>query len=161
MSSRFEEKHYEVDTELEESTNKVMAIGLVLMVALVLVFPLYRLTEPANREDARAEQLDALATAGESVWSFNCSSCHGLNGEGAVGPALNSKQFLESANDTQIQHLVSVGVPGTQMAAFSQDFGGPLTSEQIKSITVYLRSWEKDAPDNPDWRAMLNAEAGN
>ena len=38
------------------------------------------------------------------------------------------------------------------MRAFSQDFGGPLTSEQIKAVTTYLRSWEDEAPDNPNWR---------
>ena len=38
------------------------------------------------------------------------------------------------------------------MSAYSQDFAGPLTSEQIKAITVYIRSWEQDAPDRPDWR---------
>lgn len=154
------EPRYAVDTELEASTNRVMLIGAGLMFALVLLFPLYRLTEPANREEARAAQLDDLAAAGESTWSFDCSSCHGLNGEGAIGPALNSKQFLESANNTQIQNIVSVGVPGTQMSAYSLDYGGPLTSEQIKAVVTYIRSWEETAPDRPDWRDMLNAEPG-
>ena len=46
-----------------------------------------------------------------------------------------------------------MGVPGTQMAAFSQDHAGPLTSEQIKAVVTYIRSWESDAPDNPNWRS--------
>jgi hypothetical protein len=62
-------------------------------------------------------------------------------------------QFLQSATDGQIESLIAVGVPGSQMSAYSQDYSGPLTSEQIKALRVFLRSWEDDAPDRPDWRA--------
>lgn len=146
---------YTTDPEIEESTNKVMLWGVVLMLAMVAVFPLYRTFEPAARDEARADQLVSLQAEGEQIWSVNCASCHGLNGEGGVGPALNSKQFLQASTDDQTTLLVSVGVPGSQMSAYSQDFGGPLTSEQIKSVAVFVRSWEPDAPDNPEWRAMM------
>lgn len=143
---------YEVDEELEASTNRVMVYGVVLLFALAAVFPLYRLTEPGNRTESREEHLRSLAESGEALWSLNCSSCHGLNGEGGSAPALNSKQFLQAAGDEQIQTFIAVGVPGTQMSGYSQDFAGPFTSEQIRAVTVYLRSWEEDAPDRPDWR---------
>ncbi len=146
---------YTTDPEIEESTNKVMLWGAVLMLAMVAVFPLYRTFEPAARDEARAEQLVSLQAEGEQIWSVNCIACHGLNGEGGVGPALNSKQFLQAATDDQATLLISVGVPGSQMSAYSQDFGGPLTSEQIKSVVAFMRSWEPTAPDNPDWRAMM------
>jgi len=143
---------YEVDEELERSTNKIMLIGAILMVGMALVFPLYRWTEPNNRDEAYQAQLDSLAGQGEQLWGFNCSSCHGLSGEGGIGPALNAAQFLQSATDEQMRLLISVGVPGSQMGAYAQDHGGPLTSEQIKAVTVYIRSWEADAPDRADWR---------
>lgn len=143
---------YETDEELERSTNRVMLIGTILLFAMAMVFPLYRWFEPANRESARTAHIDSLAESGERIWSFNCASCHGTNGQGEIAPALNSKQFLQSATDEQIELLVAVGIPGSQMSAYSQDFGGPMTSEQIKAVTIYIRSWEEDAPDRPDWR---------
>ena len=143
---------YEVDDELEASTNRVMVFGAVLLVAMAAAFPFYRSFEPANREEARQTNLDSLAESGESLWGFNCASCHGLNGEGGIGPALNSQQFLQSGSDDQISLLVAVGVPGSLMSAYSQDFAGPLTSEQIRAVTIYMRSWEETAPDLPDWR---------
>lgn len=146
---------YTTDPEVEESTNKVMLWGAILMLAMAAVFPLYRWIEPAAREEARDLQLVSLQHEGEQIWSVNCTSCHGLNGEGGVGPALNSQQFLQSASDAQMSQLIAVGVPGSQMSAYSQDFGGPLTSEQIKAVATFIRSWEADAPDNPDWRAMM------
>lgn len=142
----------EEDHELDASTNRVMVVGAFLMFAMALVFPLYRLVEPANREAAYDDQLSSLAGTGETLWSFNCSSCHGVSGEGGIGPALNSQQFLQSATDEQIELLIAVGVPGSAMGAYSQDFSGPLTSEQIRALAVYLRSLEDSAPDLPDWR---------
>ena len=71
---------------------------------------------------------------------------------GGIGPALNSQQFLTSADDAHIKALIAVGIPGSLMSAYALDFGGPLTSEQIDALTAYLRSWEEDAPDDSDWR---------
>jgi mono/diheme cytochrome c family protein len=147
---------YQSDAALDDSTNRVMVWGGILMLALVALFPLYRWVEPANRDEARANQLNSLAEQGGDLWSITCSSCHGLAGEGITAPALNSKQFLQSASDEQTELIVSVGIPGTQMSAYSQDFSGPLTSEQIRAITVFIRSWEDDAPDRPDWRDPQN-----
>lgn len=143
---------YEVDEELERSTNRVMLIGGFLLIGMAMIFPLYRWFEPTDRAASREAHLDSLAEVGEGLWGFNCSSCHGLNGGGGIGPALNSEQFLQAANDEQIELLTAVGVPGSQMGAYSQDFGGPLTSEQVRAVVIYIRSWEEDAPDRPDWR---------
>jgi mono/diheme cytochrome c family protein len=140
------------DPGLEASTDQWMRWGLVLMAALVLAFPLYRIWEPASRAQARDLQQASLATQGQEIFSLNCSACHGLAGEGVDAPALNSQQFLRSATDDQIRLLISVGVPGTAMSAYSIDFGGPLTIEQIRAIATFIRSWEPDAPDRPDWR---------
>lgn len=143
---------YTTDPELDRSTNRVMTIGVVLLLAMAAAFPLYLTYEPSAREDARAIQLESLVEVGAVLWEFDCSSCHGVTGEGDTAPALNSQQFLQSATDEQIHQLVSVGIPGTQMSAYSQDFAGPLTSEQIKAVTAYMRAWEDEAPDMPDWR---------
>jgi mono/diheme cytochrome c family protein len=143
---------FPTDPEVAEGTTRMMQWGLVLMLALVAAFPLYRWFEPDARAEARESHQESLAASGGDIWQFNCAACHGVDGEGGVGPALNSAQFLQSATDDQIKLLVSVGIPGTAMSAFSLDYGGPLTSEQIRSVVAFIRSWEPDAPDRPDWR---------
>lgn len=145
-----------IDQALEKSTNTWMQVGLALMVILVLAFPAYRLLEPSSRDEAREQLIEDLAHQGEELFDSQCAACHGEMGiDGQIGPSLNSKQFLEAATDAQITSLISVGVPGSQMGAYSLDFGGPLTLEQITAITTYLRSLEPDAPDDPDWRAVI------
>jgi mono/diheme cytochrome c family protein len=140
------------DPELEASTNRWMLAGVVVLAGLVLAFPLYRVWEPGSRNAAHETQRASLAEQGGELWSQNCAACHGVDGEGVSAPALNSEQFLRSATDDQAQSLVAVGVPGTAMSAWSQDFGGPLTTEQITAVVSFVRSWEEDAPDRPDWR---------
>ena len=149
-----------VDEALEESTNKWMMWGIGLMVAMALIFPLYRFYEPSNREADREAQLGFLAEQGAELFSSNCTSCHGVDGSGGIGPALNSQQFLEAASDEQISALIAVGVPGSQMSAYSLDFGGSLTLEQIEAITTYLRGLEETAPDFPEWRDPLGLTQG-
>lgn len=148
------------DEELERSTNKWMAWGVGIMLAMALIFPVYRFFEPSNREADREAQAGFLAAQGADLFASNCASCHGIEGTGGIAPALNSKQFLEAATDEQVAALIAVGVPGTQMGAYSLDFGGSMTLEQIDAITAYLRSLEETAPDFPEWRDPLGLAGG-
>jgi len=131
------------DNDLQQSTNKTMFAGTILMVVMVLIFPLYLSIEPTTRSDARATQKASLINEGSNIFE----------GEGISAPALNSKQFLKKVTDKEVSTFISVGVPGSAMPAWSQDFSGPLTSGQITSVTAYLRSLEPNAPDRPDWRS--------
>lgn len=142
-----------VDEGLERSTDKWMISGLVVMVILILGFLFYSWFEPAARADSLEEHEASLVAQGADLYSLNCGSCHGPQGEGGVGPGLNSQQFLAATVDDQVKGLISTGIPGSLMAAYSLDFGGPLTLEEIDALTAYMRSWEETAPDNPDWRS--------
>jgi mono/diheme cytochrome c family protein len=147
------------NNDLERSTNRWMWAGLVLMLIGVVAFPLYRVYEPTARAEAAEANQANLAQAGASLWTSTCASCHGANGAGVDAPALNSLQFLTIASDEQIFSLVNTGVPGTDMAAYGQQFDGPLTRQQIAALTACIRSWEETAPDRPDWRDMVDAPA--
>lgn len=141
------------DPGLEESTNKWMVWGLVFMIVLIVGFVAYLWFEPTARADSLDEHTTVLTAMGVELYELNCASCHGADGEGGVGPALNSQEFLTAANDGQITAIITVGIPGSLMSPYTLEFGGPLTAEEIDGLTTYLRSWEEEAPDVPDWRA--------
>lgn len=143
-----------VDPELEASTARWMQVGIVLMVLFAVAFPVYRIYEPGARATAREQQLAALQAEGQNVYEDACSSCHGSEGQGVDAPALNSKQFLDSVTHDQITSIAAHGIPGTEMSAWSIDYGGPLTSEQLNAAASYIESWRPDAPDRPDWRTV-------
>ncbi|HEX9377157.1 MAG TPA: cytochrome c [Actinomycetota bacterium] len=140
------------DARLRRSLGHWQWAGLVVFLVLVASFPLYKAVESGRRADALAARQAALVTTGHRLWSPDCSSCHGDNGEGVDAPALNSKQFLESVSDGQMHHIVQSGVPGTEMPAWWDEFGGQLTDDEIAALVAYVRSWEKSAPSRPNWR---------
>jgi mono/diheme cytochrome c family protein len=141
--------------DLEASTVKWMWAGAIIMGLLIVAFPLYRLYEPSGRTDAREVQAAFLADLGGEIFNGQCAGCHGQEGRGGLGSAIGSKDFLEAVDDSQISQLIALGVPGTEMVAYSSDNGGPLTSTQIESVATYLRSLEPDAVANPQWQKPL------
>ena len=140
------------DPGVSRSTRRWQATGTFLLILLVIAFPLYRATDGSRRAEALAAQDRALMAQGRDLWATNCAACHGTNGEGGTAPALNSQEFLTSVNDEQIHGIIAGGIPGTAMPAWLNDYGGPLTDQQIAGLVAYLRSWEKTAPSVPNWR---------
>ena len=99
---------------------------------LVAAFPAYRAVESDRRDVALAERQAAEGRAGRDLWASNCASCHGEDGEGVDAPALNSEEFLAQATDRQIHHVTQAGIPGTEMGAWWNELGGPLTDEEVR-----------------------------
>lgn len=148
--------YHDTDIEVEKSTNKWMTWGVVFLFLFVLAFPVYRILQPANLEEAEAALNENLAAQGEEIFSSSCAQCHGGEATGGIAPALNSEQFLGAVSDQQMHQLISTGVPGTLMSAYSADFGGTLTQQQITAVVVYLRAFEETAPDFPEWQQPLS-----
>src|SRR6266498_3019970 len=124
---------------LQRSLDRHLTWGLVFMAVLIVAFPIYRSREDSLRRDATREQQTNYIAAGTDEFKQNCSTCHGPQATGgSTAPTLNSKQFLSSVTDDQMRLIVSTGVPGSSMTAWDQEFGGPLPSQQIREVFVYL-----------------------
>jgi mono/diheme cytochrome c family protein len=145
---------------LERSLNRYLAVGLVFMILLIVGFVAYRVREPGLRKDALRAQTTSYTDIGRKLFSANCAQCHGSNAAGGgSAPTLNSSQFLKSTSNNQIAALVSGGVSGTEMPAWSLDYGGTFTDEQVQQVITYLRSLESRAPSIPTWRQGTKAAA--
>jgi mono/diheme cytochrome c family protein len=138
--------------DLERSLDRYLIWGLVFMVVLIGGFFAYRVREPSLRADAKKAQTVAYRSAGRRLFVANCAECHGRNAEGGSGPTLNAKEFLKSTTDDQIHLLIAAGVSGSDMPAWSLDYGGTMTDEQVNELVTYLRSLEPNAPSVPAWR---------
>ena len=134
-------------------------VGTLMLLLLVIAFPVYKAVESARRTDALQAQEVALIHSGLQLWGLNCASCHGLSGEGVDAPALNAQEFFAGTTDQQIAGIIRGGVPGTEMPAWWNEYGGPLTDQQIAEVVTFIRSWEKSAPSCPDWRTPSCAAA--
>lgn len=75
-----------------------------------------------------------------TIFSENCSACHGEQGKGGAAIALASPEYLAIADDAVIRKAVMQGIPSTAMPAFAQSAGGMLTDAQIDIILQGIRS---------------------
>ncbi len=69
--------YHDTDIEVEKSTNKWMTWGVVFLFLFVLAFPVYRILQPANLEEAEAALNENLSAQGEEIFSSSCAQCHG------------------------------------------------------------------------------------
>jgi cytochrome c oxidase cbb3-type subunit 3/ubiquinol-cytochrome c reductase cytochrome c subunit len=82
------------------------------------------------------------AMAGEASFQKYCALCHGKDARGYAAdnaPSLISETFLASASDEFLKRSIREGRPGTAMAGYTKDRGGPLGDDEIASIIAYLR----------------------
>jgi len=84
------------------------------------------------------------ASHGMRLFESNCGGCHGSQGKGGEGPALNNKVLLAAATDTYLVETISRGRRGTAMASFLEPspVRQALTKADIESVVAYLRSFE-------------------
>ena len=65
-----------------------------------------------------------------------CAQCHGVKGEGGIGPPLNTADFQAEFGDQAIFDRISKGVPGTAMIGI----GGVFSDQQINDLVALIRS---------------------
>ncbi len=130
-----------------ENYTPFIATGLVLSVAILMVFQVYLWLEPARIRAVEAADRAAAEAAGRVLYAENCAACHGETGEGKVGRALNSRELLKTTSDQTLSSLIRAGVPGTVMPAWGQAFGGPFTDQQVAQMVAFIRAWEPAAPE--------------
>ncbi|MEW6992471.1 c-type cytochrome [Colwelliaceae bacterium 6441] len=73
---------------------------------------------------------------GETLYLKNCTSCHGVKGEGVTAPALGNQSALAHNTDEFIRHAIREGRQDTPMQAFKDK----LSDDDINNITAFLRS---------------------
>jgi cbb3-type cytochrome c oxidase subunit III len=102
------------------------------------------LGEPGPRS-ARLESpspAKGLPQNGKRIFERTCAGCHGPDGKGGEGPALNNKVLLESARDAYLIETIRRGRRGTAMASFIEPspVRPSLTESDIRDVVAYVRS---------------------
>jgi mono/diheme cytochrome c family protein len=87
---------------------------------------------------------DEPSLSGSQIFVSVCASCHGENGEGGVGPALNTQEFQDKYNDQVMFDTIRNGHEATSMIAW----GEILTSEQIMQLVQFIRRLNPSEPAN-------------
>ncbi len=138
---------------------------------------------PVRAVDQATYQYDGSIERGALLYANNCRTCHGLRGEGFVGPALNGtireQQGLANWQDQDplalarnkalLTRTLYCGRAGTLMPAWLDTNGGSLNVRQIEHLVNLLTQpadleTEDGEPVSPGWEHTvefahnLNAE---
>ncbi len=121
----------------------ILGIGFFLLV-LGIGTALRPASDPAGVALAAPEVL----AQGEIIYDQTCASCHGADGEGNIGPALNGSMHSWHHVDDQIRSVILDGRPGTAMVGHRDH----LTEEEVEAVISYFKAWW-----TPEQREMQQA----
>lgn len=89
--------------------------------------------------------LDAGAlNSGKEIYLKNCSACHGMVGEGLVGPNLTDEYWIHGGGVKNIFKVIKYGVPQKGMISWQTQ----LNPTQIKEVSSFIISIEGTNPAN-------------
>ena len=74
-----------------------------------------------------------------TLYSENCSACHGANGQNGPAIDLANPEYQALVDDATLRKWISGGMQGTEMAAFAQSAGGMLTGAQVNALVTGMR----------------------
>ena len=76
--------------------------------------------------------------AGEEIYSTYCLPCHGAEGEGGIGPAMQPSVFIQENINADLIEFLLEGRTGTAMAGFDSR----LAEEELANLVAFLRTWQ-------------------
>ena len=143
------------------NTSKQINVMIGLLFVAFLSFSIYALNEGNRLADASEAELELQVRRGAKLFVTNCRSCHGLEGEGAVGPRLNSPAYLilEEGNEFGVDatpageadgihdflfNTIACGRTGTAMPVWAEQYGGSLSDTQVEQIVAMITNGRWD-----------------
>lgn len=87
----------------------------------------------------------AVSLRGAEIYRELCAQCHGLQGEGVIGPALNDPAFQAANTDQDIFDTINLGHEATAMIGW----GEILSAEQILQLVEMIRQLEGEPLETP------------
>lgn len=162
-------KEYLPDELLEgEKLDRSLSFALVLLTLLAITLPFYWIAEPGRQEGAVGAYNASFESRGEGsygVGGSQCVNCHAGGGVGGGAPYVLQDadgQFISNASwqapalnnvllrysEDEVRYILNYGRPGSPMAAWGTFGGGPLTTQQVNNIIIYLRTLQVQSVDS-------------
>lgn len=120
-------------------------VWLVMLGTVLVVLGVVAALRPSGGAAEIALASPEVLAQGAAVYSETCAACHGAEGEGNVGPALNGSMHSWHHVDDQLRSVILDGRPGTAMVGHR----GHLTEEDVDAVISYFKAWW-----TPEQRAM-------
>jgi cytochrome c oxidase cbb3-type subunit 3 len=86
---------------------------------------------------------DALA-AGQTIYNNNCAACHGMQGEGGVGPNMTDKYWIHGGDIKDVFSTIKYGVPEKGMISWKAQ----LSAADMHKVSSYILTMQGTNPPN-------------
>jgi mono/diheme cytochrome c family protein len=96
-----------------------------------------------------APTAEDAGAVGAAIYLRNCSPCHGTQGEGVDAPALRNSQFVETVAADELFTTIAAGRSDTEMPAWLNSNGGPLSQGEIAQVIAYLKALQGHSSIEP------------
>ncbi len=87
----------------------------------------------------------SMVSGGKKIFQGKCSTCHGMFGEGGIGPNLTDGYWIHGAQLEDVYRTVTEGVPEKGMLAWERQ----LRPAEIMAVTAYVGTLLGTEPPNP------------
>lgn len=81
---------------------------------------------------------------GKAIYETNCAACHGMAGEGGVGPNLTDKYWLHGGSINDVFKIIKYGVPEKGMISWEKQ----LAPIDIQKVSSYILTLDGTNPGN-------------
>lgn len=104
-------------------------------------------TDNSSNQDydylASSKDAKILAHA-KTIFDTNCASCHGLHGEGGVGPNLTDDYWIHGDTYKDVERVINDGIIDKGMPAW----GNLLGKKAVNELVAYIISIQETNPQN-------------
>ncbi len=90
--------------------------------------------------------------AGQEMFTQNCSACHGMEGQGGIGPNMVDDYWIHGGDVKDVFSIIKYGVPAKGMIAWENQFS-PEQMQQLASFILTLRG--TDPPNQKEPQGTL------
>ncbi|BBH53647.1 c-type cytochrome [Fluviispira sanaruensis] len=87
------------------------------------------------------QDADKIAN-GKKIYASNCASCHGMNGQGTVGPNLTDDYWVAGDTFADVQKIIEEGEPAKGMPGWKTILG----DKKIQDLVLYIASIQGTNP---------------
>ncbi len=87
--------------------------------------------------------IETVSLDTQEIYDQLCAQCHGLDGEGGLGPSFQDQQFQADRTDNQLFNTINLGHEATAMIGW----GDVLSAEQIQALVALIRTFRASPGD--------------
>jgi len=88
---------------------------------------------------------DSMMNGGKKIFTSKCATCHGVLGQGGIGPNLTDRYWLHGPQLMDIYRTVREGVPDKGMLSWERQ----LRPAELLAVSAYVGSLLGSDPPNP------------